>query len=312
MKYIGTIAISFLVSYILTPFIAQVGKKQNFVDKPGYRKIHLDAIPNLGGVVIFFGFLLSLLLMVPFEVKIKVLLSGGVIILLLGVIDDIVDLKPLIKFFIQMIPVFLILGYHTELINQFIILNFSSFNLAGYLLYPLLLGWILGVTNAINLIDGLDGLACGTSIISLFTLFIMGTIYNGNFLSYNLCIAALLGSMIAFFRFNFFPAQIFLGDSGSTFAGYMIACLSSLWVIASKNVLFLAIPVIMLALPVVDTLFAIYRRFRNHQPIFQGDQGHIHHRLLKKGYSHRNVVLFLLGMNTFFCLLTLFVFFYFK
>lgn len=305
VKYILVVITAFLVSYILTPFIAQVGKKQNFVDKPGYRKIHHNATPNLGGIVIFFGFLLSILFMIPIQEKIKALLAGSVIILLLGIVDDIADLRPRYKFIIQMIPALLLLGYHKEMINQFVIQQLSFLNIAGYLLYPILLFWIVGVTNSLNLIDGLDGLACGVSLISLATFFLLGLFINGNFELYNLLNIALLGSMLAFFRYNFYPAQIFLGDSGSTFAGYMIASIGALWVISTENALLLFIPLIILALPVGDTLFAIWRRFRSHKPIFQADQGHLHHRLLNRGISHRNVVLILFGINGICCLIAL-------
>jgi len=296
--FIAVVFIAFFVSYILTPYIARLARKQNFVDKPGYRKIHSDSIPNLGGIVIFFGFLLSILFFVPFQEKVTALLAGSIIILLLGVVDDIVDLKPLHKFIIQMIPALLLLVYHTDIINQFIIQQLSFLSYAGYLLYPVLLLWIVGVTNSVNLIDGLDGLACGISIISLFTFTILGFLIKNGYQIYNFLNVALLGSMMAFFRYNFYPAKIFLGDSGSTFAGYLIASMAVLWVIFSEKVLFFIVPLIVLALPLIDTLFAIWRRYRGHISIFQADQGHLHHRLLNRGISHRNAVLLLLAIST--------------
>lgn len=222
MLFISAALIAFFISYIITPFIARLGKKQNLVDKPGYRKIHNDAIPNLGGIVIFFGFLFSALFFVPFQKEIQVLIAGSIIILLLGIIDDITDLKPLNKFFIQIIPALLFIIFHSNVINQFIWQKLSFLNIGGYLLYPILLFWIVGVTNSINLIDGLDGLASGISIIALSVLLILGFFVDDGYQTYNLLNAALLGSIIAFFRYNFFPAQIFLGDSGSTFSGFLI------------------------------------------------------------------------------------------
>jgi UDP-GlcNAc:undecaprenyl-phosphate GlcNAc-1-phosphate transferase len=305
VNYILVAGIAFFVSYIITPFIAQVGKKQNLVDRPGFRKIHSNSIPNLGGIVIFFGFILSILFVIPIEGRAKGLLAGSVIILLLGIIDDIADIKPRYKFLIQLVPALLLIGYHYQIINQFIINQLSFLSILGYLLYPIMLFWITGVTNSINLIDGLDGLACGVSIISLVSFFILGVIIDGNFELYNLLNIALLGSMLAFFRYNFYPAKMFLGDSGSTFAGYMLASIGGLWVIVSENALFLIVPLIVLALPVGDTIFAIFRRYKNKKPIFQADQGHLHHRLLNRGISHRNVVLILLGINALCCLLAL-------
>lgn len=308
MLFISAALIAFFISYIITPFIARLGKKQNLVDKPGYRKIHNDAIPNLGGIVIFFGFLFSALFFVPFQKEIQVLIAGSIIILLLGIIDDITDLKPLNKFFIQIIPALLFIIFHSNVINQFIWQKLSFLNIGGYLLYPILLFWIVGVTNSINLIDGLDGLASGISIIALSVLLILGFFVDDGYQTYNLLNAALLGSIIAFFRYNFFPAQIFLGDSGSTFSGFLISSSSILWVIYSDKVLFFIIPVLLLGLPIFDTFFAIWRRYRNHKPIFQADQGHLHHRLLKRGISHRNVVLFLLSISIVCGMTSLFIF----
>lgn len=295
MKYIEVGVIAFIVSYILTPYMARVGKKQNMIDIPGHRKIHEEAIPNLGGIVIFFGFLLSLLFVVQIEGQIKALLIGGVIILLLGVVDDIVDLSPKHKFIIQMVPALIVIIYNSDLINSFIVNQLKIFDLLGYLLYPILIFWIVGVTNSINLIDGLDGLACGISLIALVTFLILGLRQNLEALS--LISIALAGSILAFLKFNFYPAKIFLGDSGSTFTGFMLASIGALWVLNSRNAFFILIPIIILALPIVDTLFAIWRRYRGHYPIFQADKGHLHHRLLTRGIAHKNVVFILWGIS---------------
>lgn len=303
MKYIEIGVIAFIVSYILTPYMAHVGKKQNMVDVPGHRKIHEEAIPNLGGIVIFFGFLLSLLFVIQIEGQFRALLIGGVIILLLGVIDDIANLSPKHKFVIQMLPALIVIIYNSDLINNFIVNQLKSLDLLGYLLYPILIFWIVGVTNSINIIDGLDGLACGVSIIALVTFLILGLRQNLEALS--LMSIALAGSMLAFLRFNFYPAKIFLGDSGSTFAGFMLASVGALWVLNSGNAFFVFIPIIILALPIFDTLFAIWRRYRGHQPIFQADKGHLHHRLLARGISHKNIVLIFWGISLIFSIIAL-------
>jgi UDP-GlcNAc:undecaprenyl-phosphate GlcNAc-1-phosphate transferase len=194
-----------------------------------------------------------------------------------------------------MIPALIVIIYNSDLINNFIVNQLKSFDLLGYLLYPILIFWIVGVTNSINIIDGLDGLACGVSIISLITFFILGL--RQNFEILNLISIALAGSMLAFLRFNFYPAKIFLGDSGSTFAGFMLASVGALWVLNSGNAFFIFIPIVILALPVFDTLFAIWRRYRGHHPIFQADKGHLHHRLLVRGIAHKNVVFILWGIS---------------
>jgi len=303
LKYLEVGVIAFIVSYILTPYMARVGKKQNMVDIPGHRKIHEEAIPNLGGIVIFFGFLLSLLLVVSIEGQVKALLIGGVIILLLGVVDDIVNLSPKHKFIIQMIPALIVVVYSSDLINSFIVNQLKSLDLLGYLLYPILIFWIVGITNSINLIDGLDGLACGVSLIALVAFLILGLRQNLETLS--LISIALAGSILAFLRFNFYPAKMFLGDSGSTFAGFMLASVGALWVLNSGNAFFILIPIIVLALPIFDTLFAIWRRYRSHHPIFQADKGHLHHRLLARGIAHKNVVFILWGISATFSAIAL-------
>jgi len=295
LKYVEVGIIAFVVSYILTPYMGQVGKKQNMVDMPGHRKIHEEAIPNLGGIVIFFGFLLSLLFVIGIEGQFRALLIGGIIILLLGVVDDIANLSPKHKFVIQMIPALIVIIYNSDLINNVIASQLKSFDLFGYLLYPILIFWIVGVTNSINLIDGLDGLACGVSFIALITFLVLGL--RQNLEALGLVSIALAGSMFAFLKFNFYPAKIFLGDSGSTFAGFILASIGALWVLNSGNIFFIFIPVIILALPIFDTLFAIWRRYQEHHPIFQADKGHLHHRLLDRGISHKNVVFILWGIS---------------
>ncbi len=233
----------------------------------------------------------------PFQEQIRVFLAGSIVILLLGIIDDIVDLKPLNKFVIQLVPALFFVIYHHDTINQFITQKLSQFTILGFLLYPVLILWMVGITNSINLIDGLDGLAAGISIISLATFSIIGFLVNEIYLPYNLLNAALLGSIMAFFRYNFYPAQIFLGDSGSTFSGFLISGSAILLVVYSEKSILLLIPVLTLALPITDTLFAIWRRHKSHTSIFQADRGHLHHRLLDRGISHRNVVLILLTLN---------------
>ncbi len=303
MQYLEVGIIAFIVTYILTPYLEKVGKKQNMVDIPNYRKIHEKAIPNLGGVAIFFGFLLSLLLGSQIDIQIKFLVAAGTLILLLGIVDDIVDLSPRNKFLIQMLPALIVIISNQALIKNFMEGPLKSWGLLSYLIYPVLIFWIVGVTNSINLIDGLDGLACGISILAFLVFFILG-IPQG-LPSLNLVNLILASSMLAFLRFNFFPAQIFLGDSGSTFSGFMLASSGVLWVLRSENLLYIFIPVMILFLPIFDTLWAIFRRFKNHQPIFQADKQHLHHRLLNRGISHKNAVLILWAISAFFCLIAL-------
>ncbi len=305
MFFILITLVSFFISYTITPYIVQLGKKQNITDKPGYRKIHDDAVPNLGGIVILFGFLLSVLIFVPLQKQIQIFIAGSIIIFLLGIVDDISDLKALNKFVIQIIPGLFFIICNNDIISLYILQKLDFLKIVGYLIYPIILLWIVGITNAFNLIDGLDGLASGVAIISLTAFTIIGFWINESYNIYNLLNSALLGSMTAFFCYNFYPAQIFLGDSGSTFIGFFIACTSVIWVIYSGEIMLSIIPIIILSLPIFDTFFAIWRRIINHKPIFLADQGHMHHRLLNRGMSHRSVVLFLLSISGIFSIVAL-------
>lgn len=311
MLFILTALLSFLISFIITPYVAQFGKKQNIVDNPGYRKIHDDSIPSIGGLVILFGFLLSSLVFVPFHRQIQMFIAGCVIIFLLGIVDDISDLKATNKFLIQIIPCILFIFCNNECIKLFIDDKLYFLKTIKYLLYPTILFWILGITNAFNLIDGLDGLASGISIITLVSFIIIGFWLNRSYSIYNLLNSALLGSILAFFYYNFYPAKIFLGDSGSTFVGFFLACTSVILIIYSGKLVLFIVPILILGIPIFDTLFAIIRRLKNRKPIFLADQGHMHHRLLKRGITHRDVVLIMLLISFIFSVIALVILWFF-
>ncbi|RKQ34392.1 glycosyltransferase family 4 protein [Oceanobacillus halophilus] len=288
----------FVMSILITPVIIKLAKKFNITDKPNNRKMHSNPIPTLGGLVIFISFLFGLLILQPHEQYHLSIVVGAFVIVALGVLDDRFDLSPRIKFLTQLVVASLVV-FWGGLDIDFINLPFGGEINFGLLSPIITILWITGITNAINLIDGLDGLAAGVSTIALITIagmaIIMGDVYVTT-------IAVILFfSTLGFLRYNFHPAKIFMGDTGALFLGYMISVLALL---GFKNVTFISfvIPIFILGVPISDTLIAMVRRFINKQPISKPDSSHLHHRLLKSGFTHKQTVLVIYALSAMFSL----------
>ena len=288
LKIIEILFITFTSSVILIPFMKRVAFKVNAIDVPGGRHIHKKTTPKLGGVAIFFSFLLGYMLFGTHSSVMNAVLIGSFIIILLGVFDDIVELGPLAQFIGQLIAALIIVLYGGLLIKSLDIAAFNIFIHFGWLSYPLTVFFILGCINCINLIDGLDGLSGGISSIYYLTVGIIAIIQGKTGLDFVLAFT-MLGATLGFLVYNFNPASIFAGDAGSNFMGFMIAVIALL---GFKNVTMTSfiIPLVILAIPILDTLFAIIRRFLKHQPLFQGDKYHIHHQLLNRNFSVKQTV----------------------
>lgn len=288
--------ICFLTVVLITPFVIELAIKINAVDQPNQRKVHTKVMPRLGGLSIIVGVAVGYFLSGIFEEQVLGISLGGLVIIILGFADDIYQLSAIKKLAAQIFAGLLVVmsGLVIEVINIPFIGTFDI----GYLSYPLTIFWIIGITNAINLIDGLDGLAAGTSAI------IVGTIGVLAFLSGKEMILTfsviIFGSVVGFLFYNFHPAKIFMGDIGALFLGYCIAILSLLGLYKSVTLFSFIVPILLLGVPIFDTAFAIIRRIANKQSIVKPDKGHLHHRLLKKGLSHRNTVLFIYGMGLIF------------
>ncbi|SES88654.1 UDP-GlcNAc:undecaprenyl-phosphate GlcNAc-1-phosphate transferase [Oceanobacillus limi] len=288
--------LTLILSLIITPIIIKYVKKFNLTDKPDYRKVHSDPIPTLGGLAIFLSFLFGLLILQPTDESHLAIICGAFIIIALGVVDDLINLSAKWKFAVQILIASLVVfwgGLHVEFIN----LPFGGQVQFGFFSSIITILWIVGITNAINLIDGLDGLAAGVSSIALLTIagmaLIMGDVYV-------VSIALILFfSTMGFLRYNFYPAKIFMGDTGAMFLGYMISVLALL---GFKNITVISfvIPIFILGVPISDTLIAMVRRFINKQPISSPDSSHLHHRLMKYGFTHKQTVLFIYGLSTMF------------
>ena len=271
-------------------------------DRPDPRKVHQKIMPRLGGLAIYISFMMGFLVLGLVNDKTTPIIMGSLIIIITGILDDKFQLSAKIKLLGQILAALVVVlnGVDIDYIN----LPFGGQIEFGYLSIPLTILWIVGITNAINLIDGLDGLAAGVSSIAMITISGMAFL-KGDLFVFALCLI-LLGSTLGFLVYNFFPAKIFMGDTGALFLGYMIAVLSLL---GFKNVTMvsLVIPVIILGVPISDTFFAIIRRFVNKTPISAPDKSHLHHCLLRNGYSHRQTVLLIYAMAAM-CGLTAFIF----
>ncbi|MFH1709440.1 MAG: MraY family glycosyltransferase [bacterium] len=304
----------FLLSAGLTLFLTPVAKKLAFkfgaVDRPSKRKIHKNIIPRFGGLSIFVGFVVAvtfaLIFAGNFGVKLngkemlllQGILYGGALITLLGLFDDINGLPALAKLAGQVVASSVAVYFGAQIF--FVSTPFMKIVMLGAWAVPVTIIWMVAITNAMNLIDGLDGLASGITLIAAATLFAvalkMGQMDSA------ILLAALAGTSAGFLRYNFFPASIFLGDSGSLFFGFMLACASIVGVLKSTLVIALIIPIIVLGIPIYDTAAAIIRRAISGRPIFEADKKHLHHRLLKAGFNQRQVVIiiyvacFILGL----------------
>lgn len=286
-KIILMVVIPFTFVALVIPFIKKIAVQIGAVDMPGGRHIHKKPTPKLGGLGIFLGYLLGYMIFGEPSAQMNSILIGSFIILITGIIDDIVELKPSIKFAGQLMAALVIAIYGGILLKD--VSAFGIYLDFGIMSYPLTIFFILGCVNCINLIDGLDGLSGGISSIYYLTIGIIATMQGKHGLDFVLAFV-MLGSTLGFLVHNFNPAKIFAGDSGSNFMGFIIAVIALL---GFKNVTMtsLIVPLLLIAIPILDTLFAIIRRFLKGESISKGDSYHIHHQLLKRNLSVRQTVL---------------------
>lgn len=280
-----------IVSFITTPVVRSLAFRVGAVDVPrDNRRMHHHPIPRMGGLAIFFGFLLSVLIFVPLDAPLRGTLLGAVIIVILGIFDDIYALPAMPKFFVQILAASLavVMGNRIEILSNPNIFSSNPYWELGILSIPISVLWIVGITNAVNLIDGLDGLACGVSTISSMTMLVIALTVAEPDVA--LLMAALAGGCIGFLPYNLNPAKIFMGDTGSTFLGFILATVSIEGLFKSYAIISFAVPFLMLGLPIFDTCFAILRRVSHGQSPMAPDRGHIHHRLIDMGFNQKQAV----------------------
>ncbi|MFC6348372.1 glycosyltransferase family 4 protein [Vagococcus carniphilus] len=301
--------LTMILAFLMTPLIKKLSLKIGAVDKPNSRRINKVPMPTAGGLAIYIAFSISILFLfpdlIPFRYAIHLVISSGIVVLT-GLIDDIFELKPRQKLIGVMIAA-LYVCFVFDITVSTITLPHIGLVPLDWLSYPITVLWIVGLTNAINLVDGLDGLASGISIIALTTIGIVGYVASSTGavqLQVPLAIFILLMSVLGFFPFNFYPAKIFLGDTGALQLGFLISVLS---IQGLKNATFITLitPLIILGVPITDTLFAMIRRRLNKRPISSADKMHLHHRLISLGFTHRGAVLAIYCMALIFSIIAL-------
>ncbi|WP_164667622.1 glycosyltransferase family 4 protein [Virgibacillus doumboii] len=288
--------IALIATFLLTYPVKKLAIKWGVVDLPNHRKIHKKVTPRLGGLAIFLGVFLGGLYLQPHHEHLPEIILGAIVILITGALDDRYDIRPVIKLSGQLIASSFLIS--SGLIIDKITLPFIGMVELGFFSVLITVLWVVGITNAINLIDGLDGLATGVTTIALTSMFIMALI-DTQILAASLCII-LIGANLGFLYHNFYPAKIYMGDSGSNFLGYAIAVVSVVGLFKNIALFSFIIPIIVLAVPIFDTLFAIARRAYNKENIMMPDNKHIHYQLLAAGFSHRKTVLIIYAFSALF------------
>lgn len=280
--------LALVFSLLLVPQVARLAIKIGAVDQPNARKVHKKVMPRMGGLAIYVSFFVVLFLWESFSRELMGLFLGGTVLVIVGIIDDMKDIPAKVKLCGQILAACIVVasGVRVEFMTN--IFFGGMFPLSAFSA-PFTVLWIVAIINAINLIDGLDGLAAGISVISAATMAIVGYA-SGQYMMASMAMI-LIGSTLGFLKYNFHPAQIFMGDTGSMFLGYNLAVFAVLGFAKSFTLLSLVPPILVLAIPILDTLFAIIRRKMNHKPIFKPDKHHLHHCLLNYGFSHRDTVL---------------------
>lgn len=290
--------VAFLASFASTPLARELAEKIGAIDVPkDTRRMHKTPTPRLGGVAIFAGFLISVICFVVLTPRIIGIVFASVIIVIMGMIDDAKPIKAWKKLLIQVLCALIVAfcGVRIEIFTNPNLFSSSDYLLLGKLSIPVTVIWIVAITNAVNLIDGLDGLAAGVASISSICLLVISLMVSeSNIAILTACIA---GACFGFLPYNFNPASIFMGDSGSNFLGFMLACVSIEGLFKGYAVISFAVPLLLLALPIFDTSVAILRRIKNKKPVMAPDRGHLHHKLVDMGFSQKQAVLILYGIS---------------
>ncbi len=298
------LAVAFLIAFASTPAVIALAHKINAIDIPkDERRVHKKPIPLIGGLAIFYGFIVSVLCFAVIDKPTMGILIGATIMVTVGIIDDKYELNAKIKLVFQIAAALVAIYFGTEIryiANPLAEWFGPQYISLGLWSVPLTAIWIIGVTNAVNLIDGLDGLAVGVSSIASVALLSL-TILSQN-LNAAIITAALAGAGFGFLPYNSNPAKIFMGDTGSTFLGFVLACISVQGVMKMYALISFAVPVLILGLPIFDTAFAIIRRLAKKQSIMTPDRGHLHHRLLDMGFSQKQTVGILYTLTSILCL----------
>ena len=306
--------LAFITAYVITPYTIRLSKKIGALDVPSEkRKIHTGAIPRLGGLAVIAGFTVStiyLLIVMNLEntltlggydnygYKLLGFFLGAIVLSVFCFIDDWKGIPAYVKLLGQTLSAVIVVLFGLKM-DSIVVSHLHTIIDSQIILKILTVIWIVGITNAINLIDGLDGLSSGVGIISCFSLLMIFTLNNSPLISI-LLITALAGALTGFLPFNFNPAKTFIGDTGSNFLGYSLSIIAILGTAKTYTAIVLIAPILVLALPIFDTSFAIVRRIikqKSLKAVFKADRGHLHHKLIDKGYTQKQAVLILYGIS---------------
>lgn len=313
----GDIAITFLLAfittYVFTPYTVRLARKVKALDKPkDKRKVHKKIMPRLGGIAIVIGFLVSALYLIiamiiekkldiftnNYYIKLLGFLAGIIILEIFCYLDDTKGIRPIVKLIGQLLAAIVVVA--SGVVMDTVIIERAGAIISNeWILRIITVVWIVGITNAINLIDGLDGLSTGVSLISSICLIIIFILNLSPIISIILA-TALAGALLGFLPFNFNPARTFMGDTGSNFIGFTLAIISILGIAKTYTAIIVIAPLLVLALPIFDTSFAIIRRIireKSFKAVFKADRGHLHHKLIDRGYTQKQAVFILYGIS---------------
>lgn len=291
--YLGPGLLAILITLILTPMIRHLAVRTDFVDYPGERRVHKTPLAMGGGVAIYASFWLALWFAGEWTSQLLGLWFASTLVLLTGLIDDRRTLSPGAKLFGQILASLVLIASGTRI--EFVTNPFGGMLYLSYWSIPVTLLWLVTLTNLVNFIDGLDGLAAGVVTIACAPLAAVALMMDQPLAA--LLAVVLAGSVVGFLPYNFNPARIIMGDTGALFLGFMLGAISVEGALKGPTVIAIAVSTLALGLPILDTLFSILRRWRAGRPIYLADNGHVHHRLLAMGYSHRQAVMMLYAVS---------------
>lgn len=294
-EYLLAFILAVGVALFITPVVILIASKTGALDNPNARKVHKKPIPRIGGLGIYIACMVSMVTVMAFAnlsgelfMGVVGLLVSGTMMMIVGLIDDYKNLPAKVKLLGQIVAsAVLVIIFDVRI--DFITDPFGDYIYLEWFAVPATIFWLVGLTNTVNLIDGLDGLAAGVSAIAAITILLVAL--EDNILLIAVLTAALAGAAVGFLFYNFNPACIFMGDSGALFLGFMLAGISVIGAVKCAATIALIVPILALGLPILDTTFAIVRRWRGGVPIFKPDKGHLHHRLLGLGFTQRQAVL---------------------